>query len=89
MTLDLVMFPLCSLVRSRSGGIHHVAKEFIDLTPQLLKIANGHDIGEAVIARADEGKTGPHGSRTRERDQYAELQARKDHLALPAGRNFH
>ncbi|MET3901136.1 error-prone DNA polymerase [Devosia sp. UYZn731] len=69
--------------------VHVIAKEFIDLTPQLLKIANGHDIGEAVIARADEGKTGPHGSRTRERDQYAELQARKATLALPAGRNFH
>ena len=69
--------------------IHVIARELIDLTPKLLDIAGGHDIGEAVVARADEGKTGPHGSRTRERDQYAELQARKAHLALPAGRNFH
>jgi hypothetical protein len=42
-----------------------------------------------VVARADEGKTGPHGSRTRERDQYAELQARKAAMALPTDRNFH
>ncbi|MET3896985.1 error-prone DNA polymerase [Devosia sp. UYZn731] len=69
--------------------IHVIARELIDLTPKLLDIAGGHDIGDAVVARADEGKTGPHGSRTRERDQYAEMQARKAHLALPAGRNFH
>ncbi|MDB5528115.1 MAG: error-prone polymerase [Devosia sp.] len=69
--------------------VHVIAREFIDLTPQLVSIANGHDIGEAVVARADEGKTGPHGSRTRERDQYAELQARKAAMAMPVGRNFH
>jgi hypothetical protein len=69
--------------------VHAIAKELIDLTPQLVGIANGHDIGEAVVARADEGETGPHGSRTRERDQYAELQARKAAKALHIGRNFH
>ncbi|MBE0580031.1 error-prone DNA polymerase [Devosia sp.] len=69
--------------------VHVIAKEFIDLTPQLVAIANGHDIGDRMVARADEGKTGPHGSRTRERDQYVEQQARQAQMALPAGRNFH
>ncbi|MEO5807738.1 error-prone DNA polymerase [Devosia sp.] len=69
--------------------VHVIAKDFIDLTPQLLAIADGHDMGEAVIARADEGKTGPHGSRTRERDKHAEFEASKSHAALPSGRNFH
>jgi error-prone DNA polymerase len=74
----------------REGIVTHViAKEFIDLTPQMMAIANGHDIGEAVVARADEGKSGPHGSRTRERDQYREMMERRALAALPSGRNFH
>lgn len=74
----------------REGIITHlIAKEFIDLTPQMMAIANGHDIGEAVVARADEGKSGPHGSRTRDRDQYREIMERRALAALPSGRNFH
>jgi error-prone DNA polymerase len=74
----------------REGIVTHVvAKEFIDLTPQMMAIAGGHDMGEAVIARADEGKSGPHGSRTRERDQYQEMIDRRNLAALPSGRNFH
>ncbi len=74
----------------REGIVTHViAKEFIDLTSQMMAIANGADIGEAVVARADEGKSGPHGSRTRERDQYRKLLDRRILAALPAGRNFH
>jgi error-prone DNA polymerase len=74
----------------REGIVTHViAKEFIDLTPQMMAIANGHDIGEAVVARADEGKSGPHGSRTRDRDQYREMMERRALAALPSGRNFH
>ncbi|MBU1336929.1 MAG: error-prone DNA polymerase [Alphaproteobacteria bacterium] len=74
----------------REGIVTHViAKEFIDLTPQMMAIAGGHDMGEAVVARADEGKSGPHGSRTRERDQYREMMDRRALAALPSGRNFH
>ena len=74
----------------REGIVTHIiAKEFIDLTPQMMAIANGHDIGEAMIARADEGKTGPQGSRNRERDQYQEMMDKRALAALPFGRNFH
>jgi len=74
----------------REGIVTHViAQEFIDLTPQMMAIANGYDIGEAVVARADEGKSGPHGSRTRDRDQYREMMERRALAALPSGRNFH
>jgi error-prone DNA polymerase len=74
----------------REGIVTHViAKEFIDLTPNIMAIANGHDIGEAVVARADEGKSGPHGSRSRERDQYQEMMDKRALAALPSGRNFH
>jgi error-prone DNA polymerase len=74
----------------REGIVTHViAQEFIDLTPQMMAISNGHDIGEAVVARADEGKSGPHGSRTRDRDQYREMMERRALAALPSGRNFH
>lgn len=74
----------------REGIVTHViAKEFIDLTPQMMAIANGHDLGESVVARADEGKSGPHGSRKRERDQYREMIERRALAALPSGRNFH
>jgi error-prone DNA polymerase len=69
--------------------VHVIAREVFDLTPQLLAVSEGYDLGEAVVARADEGKTGPHGSRTRERDKEAELEQRRAHAALPSGRNFH
>jgi len=69
--------------------IHVIANDLIDLTPELIAVAEGYDMGEAVIARADEGKTGPHGSRTRERDKHAEHDTRRAYNALPSGRNFH
>jgi error-prone DNA polymerase len=68
--------------------IHVIAREFFDLTPWLMAVADGHDIGEAVIAGGDEGKTGPHGG-TRDRDRVAETGARRAYAALPKGRNFH
>jgi hypothetical protein len=36
-----------------------IASEFIDLTPQLVSIANGHDTGEAVVAGAERAKQSP------------------------------
>jgi error-prone DNA polymerase len=68
--------------------IHVIAREFFDLTPWLTAVADGHNVGEAVIAGADEGKTGPHGS-TRDRNRVAETAARRAYTALPKGRNFH
>jgi error-prone DNA polymerase len=73
--------------------IHVIAREFTDMTPQLLKIASGHDLGDGALARGDEGKGGPYRSDTGGRDdayqrrrETAERQAR---AALPGGRNFH
>ncbi len=82
------MLAVKGLLQREGLVVHIIARDLIDLTPQLLAIAEGHDIGEAVIARADEGKTMPHDSRTRERNNQAELAARKAHQALPSGRNF-
>jgi error-prone DNA polymerase len=74
----------------REGIVTHViAKEFIDLTPQMMAIAGGHDMGEAVIARADEGRSEPHGSQTHGRNPYQEMIDRRNLAALPSGRNFH
>jgi error-prone DNA polymerase len=54
--------------------IHVIAREFTDMTPYLLQIAAGHEIGEGrdeVVRRQQEA---------------ARREAR---AALPAGRNFH
>jgi error-prone DNA polymerase len=71
--------------------IHIIAEQLVDLTPHLLDISNGLDMGDAVVARADEGKSGPPGSHSRDRNAQREIeQARKRAwAALPTGRNFH
>ncbi|WP_169194496.1 error-prone DNA polymerase [Devosia sp. MC1541] len=71
--------------------IHIIAEQLVDLTPHLLDISNGIDMGDAVVARADEGKSGPPGSHSRDRNAQREIeQARKRAwAALPTGRNFH
>jgi error-prone DNA polymerase len=70
--------------------VHVIAKELYDLTPQLLAIAGGHHFGDAVIANADEGKSGPKGS-ARGTDKAGELEGEREQMrrALPSGRNFH
>jgi error-prone DNA polymerase len=71
--------------------IHLVAGRLTDLTPMLLDLADGQGIGDTVLARADEGKSGPPGSRGRTRDaqRHEELERRRAYGALPGGRNFH
>jgi len=78
-------------VQSAHGVIHVVAEDMADLTPHLLDLAHGTDIGEAVLARADEGKSGPDQpeSRNREALREIELARRRAYAALPGGRNFH
>jgi error-prone DNA polymerase len=72
--------------------IHVIAEDFYDFTPQLLQLADGHDIGDHALARADEGRReGPETSGGRDdaairRREIAQRQAR---AALPKGRNFH
>ncbi|MCR6672722.1 error-prone DNA polymerase [Devosia ginsengisoli] len=69
--------------------IHVIAKEFVDLTGDMAAIAGGTDIGERVIARADEGKTGGPKGRNREQEQYQADMHKRLADALPSGRNFH
>jgi error-prone DNA polymerase len=69
--------------------IHVIAKEFVDLTADMASIAGGADIGERIIARADEGRTGGPSGRNREQEQYQEAHRRRLVDVLPAGRNFH
>lgn len=68
--------------------IHVIAQSFTDMTPHLLDIAAGHDLGDRVLARGDEGRNEPPG-----RDEAArrreENQRRIARAALPGGRNFH
>jgi len=70
--------------------IHVIARQVYDMTPLLLELSNGADIGESMIANADEGKTGPHGS-ARGSDKHHDLEAERKSIrdALPSGRNFH
>lgn len=70
--------------------VHLIAREVYDMTPALMKIADGHDMGDAVLANADEGKSRPKGS-ARILDKRGELLAERKriHDALPSGRNFH
>jgi len=68
--------------------IHVIAQSFTDMTPALIEIANGHDFGDRVLARGDEGRSEPVGrdeAALRRKDQ-AQRAAR---AALPVGRNFH
>jgi error-prone DNA polymerase len=75
----------------REGLVMHViARSFYDLTPHLQALADGRDIGAGALARADEGRTGPHDGtnnqrRARVRETATDRQVR---LALPKGRNF-
>ncbi|RYE49813.1 MAG: error-prone DNA polymerase [Hyphomicrobiales bacterium] len=70
--------------------VHVIARQVFDMTPMLLDLASGLDIGEGMISNADEGKTGPHGS-ARGSDKQHELEAERKRIrdALPSGRNFH
>lgn len=74
----------------REGLVTHiVARSFTDLTPQLVRLADGHDFGDATLSRADEGRTSPAPSRDEVLLQRQELARRQARAALPAGRNFH
>ena len=76
----------------REGIVTHIIVEDMeDMTPDLLDLSHGKDIGDAVIARADEGKSGPPGSQSRDRNAIREIDMarRRAYAALPGGRNFH
>src|SRR6185312_4043155 len=69
--------------------IHLVAQAFTDLTPHLTALANGHELGDAVLARADEGRSGPHDGRDVAELRRREALERQARAAMPRGRNFH
>ena len=76
----------------REGLVTHlVAQSFLDMTPQLTALANGVDLSDAVLARADEGRTGPpeYDARDIGEIRRREMLARQARAALPSGRNFH
>ena len=49
----------------------------------------GHDIGDAVLARGDEGRGGPQPGRDEAARRQREMLERQAQAALPRGRNFH
>lgn len=71
--------------------IHIIAEDMVDLTPHLLDLSHGKDFGDKIMARADEGKSGPPGSQSRDRNAIREVEMarRRAYGAMPKGRNFH
>jgi error-prone DNA polymerase len=69
--------------------VHIIAEQVTDMTQHLLDLAHGHDIGDRILARGDEGKSGPVPSRDRAAMLEIERARRAAHNALPGGRNFH
>ncbi len=89
--LSARMLAVRGKVQSAHGVIHLVAEELEDLTPHLLDLAHGKDFGERILARADEGRSGPDRPESRNRDALREIELarRRAYAALPGGRNFH
>ncbi|MEO6396585.1 MAG: error-prone DNA polymerase [Devosia sp.] len=69
--------------------IHVISESFTDYTDDLVALANGHSIGDASLARADEGKSGTPDPRMVAQVKLEELAERAARAALPRGRNFH
>ncbi|WP_332689047.1 error-prone DNA polymerase [Devosia sp.] len=69
--------------------IHIIAEQLTDMTSHLLDLAHGHDIGDRVLARGDEGRSGPQPGRDRPALLEVERARRQAYAALPGGRNFH
>jgi error-prone DNA polymerase len=71
--------------------IHVVAEDFIDMTDELVRLANGQAIGDRALARGDEGRRDPAPQDEVPRlrhDETAAREARAARAALPRGRNF-
>ncbi|HEY9009416.1 MAG TPA: error-prone DNA polymerase [Devosia sp.] len=68
--------------------IHVIAQKFTDMTPYLLDVAAGHDLGDRVLVRGDESRNEPI-SRDEAARRREETQRRIARAALPSGRNFH
>ncbi|RYE07581.1 MAG: DNA polymerase III subunit alpha [Hyphomicrobiales bacterium] len=69
--------------------VHIIAREFTDMTPHLMQLASGRDLGNAVLSRADEGRTDVQPGRDAAMLRQQEAVERAARAALPKGRNFH
>jgi DNA polymerase III alpha subunit len=69
--------------------VHIIAEQLTDMTSHLLDLAHGLDIGDRVLARGDEGRSGPQPGRDRPALLEVERARRQAYAALPGGRNFH
>ena len=69
--------------------IHIIAEQMTDMTSHLLDLAHGQDIGDRVLARGDEGRSGSPPGRDRQAMLEIERARRAAYAALPGGRNFH
>jgi len=85
------MLAVSGKVQVEGRVIHVIAEDMIDLTPHLLDLSHGKDIGERILARGDEGKSGPPTSDSRNRESLREIEMarRQAYAAMPGGRNFH
>jgi DNA-directed DNA polymerase III PolC len=74
----------------REGLVTHiVSRDFTDFTPRLIELAQGHDLGDALLLRSDEGRSGPPVGRDEGERRRREVLERQARAALPSGRNFH
>jgi len=69
--------------------VHIISHDFHDLTPRLIEVAQGIDLGDQMLMRADEGKSGPPRPRDESERRRQEMLQRQARAALPGGRNFH
>ena len=69
--------------------VHIIAEQLADLTHHLLDLAHGQDIGDRMLARGDEGRSGPQPGRDHKAMLEIEKARRAAFAALPEGRNFH
>ena len=76
-------------VQREGEVIHLIARQLTDLTAAITALSDGAEIGNGVLARADEGR-GPRQNPWIAMDEArAERQRRAAEAALPSGRNFH
>jgi error-prone DNA polymerase len=69
--------------------IHVVARSFTDLTPHLIDLAHGHELGDTALIPADEGRTYRSDPREESEKRRREMVDHQARAALPVGRNFH
>ncbi|MGV8954945.1 MAG: error-prone DNA polymerase, partial [Cypionkella sp.] len=63
--------------------VHIIAEQLTDMTHLLLDLAHGQDIGDRILARGDEGRSGPHPGRDHKALLEIEKARRAAYAALP------